>query len=203
MPAASAKSIVMRKVGPAPVWVWVVSALVVWFLYRRFFAGGTSASQGSPSSIGTGTYDAGAVPTGGGAAASGGGSAADNLSADLIAQLSGNLVGVNSNLTTALMNSTNAVEGLGSQALTQLGWQSQAIISAYTPQPPAVYVPSAPPPQNPAPVAAYSPAPDRRAAAVIASAFPSPGVNDVAAFRDVTGHVVSAKGTRVGGAPYQ
>lgn len=205
MPAAKAggvQGVFRRKLGPAPVWVWAVSALVLWFLYRRFFAGGTAASQSSPTSIGTGTYDAGTVATGGGAPASGGGSAADNLNADLIGQLTGSLVGVNSNLTTALMNSTNAVEGLGSQALAQSGYLQQAIIQSYVPQQ-QVYVPTVQQPQAAAQPVSYGGQPDTRRAAIISSQFPSAGVNDVAAFRDVTGHVVNAAGSRVGGMPYQ
>jgi hypothetical protein len=118
---------ISKRIGPLPAWAWAVSAIVVYFLYKRFAAGGTSAAATSPASVATSTQPF-QVSTGGSAPASGQGSAVDNVTASLLAAFGQNLVDVNSNLVTGLLGSQSTIEGLGTEALRQSGAAEQAIL---------------------------------------------------------------------------
>jgi hypothetical protein len=130
--ASKVESTLKRKIGPAPAWVWVVSAVVLYYLYRHFK--GSSAATGA-SSVTPVTSNAQGQPVSSGGGASGGGSPVDQASAD---QLS---AGINSDLTAALINSQNGILGLGAQALGYNGQLEQSIIDSYFP---SVYSASTP-----------------------------------------------------------
>ena len=130
MPSASSNPLT-KKAGPAPVWVWLVVALVGYYVYTHYISGSAATSSQSPAaSVGTGTNSGDTTS----APASGQGAAVDNVSADLLSQMTNGLVGVNTNLVSALENANNNIVGLGSEALQQNGQLEQAIIQSYVPQ---------------------------------------------------------------------
>jgi len=130
VPSASSNPLT-KKAGPAPVWVWLVVALVGYYVYTHYISGSAATSSQSPAaSVGTGTNSGDTTS----APASGQGAAVDNVSADLLSQMTNGLVGVNTNLVSALENANNNIVGLGSEALQQNGQLEQAIIQSYVPQ---------------------------------------------------------------------
>lgn len=137
--ARKATNVLTRKLGPAPVYVWIIAAAGLYLGYRYLAGGSTTASSGSsPASTG----DTSGIPQttsgGGGSAdtgASGGGgaTAADSLSADLLSTLIGNNGALAGQLADALTGASSVIAGLGSEALSNNGLLEQAIIASYTP----------------------------------------------------------------------
>lgn len=124
MPAAKKSgNPLSKKIGPAPVWLWIILTVVFWYIYKHFTTT-TSANAATmgPGGVNTGTSSAGLGSTS--APASGQGSSADNLNADLLGLLGSfgqNLVDVNTNLANALMSAQSAIAGMGQTALEQEG----------------------------------------------------------------------------------
>lgn len=143
-------NVLTRKLGPAPVYVWVIAAAGLYLGYR--YLRGTGTAGGATSSA---PSDSSGIPqtvngTGGtsdsGSAGGGGASAADSLSADLLSTLLGDSAALSGQLADALTGATSTIAGLGSEALTQNGLLEQAIISSYTPA--AGGIPSFPSPTS-------------------------------------------------------
>jgi len=61
-----------RKVGPLPLWGWIVVAIAAWYAYKRFYVGGAGAT--APGSEGYDTY----VPAAGADFGGGGAGGGDN-----------------------------------------------------------------------------------------------------------------------------
>jgi hypothetical protein len=69
---------VTRKVGPAPVWVWLIVAVVGYYVYKNHVPAAAAAASPNVQASGTTQGDAGL------------GNASGGLTADLIAALAGN-----------------------------------------------------------------------------------------------------------------
>jgi len=162
---AGAGNPLTRKLGPAPVYVWVAVAAVTFLLYRHF-ATGSGAGGGLLGGSGlTGTTSNPSGSTDTGASGGGGATAIDSLPADLIAQLFGTSAALNSQLVDALVNTNAQSAGLAQSA-------ESALFASYTPQSPQPTVVTAP--SAAAPVAA-APAPlATSSVASKAAASPSP-----------------------------
>jgi len=130
-PTSGPLGVLQAKKGPLPVWGWFVVGLLVYWLYKRFAAGSSSAAQSSPVSVGTGTSPV-PIDTGGGTASSGQGSPADNMTADLLSQQLGYNAQINSNLVTGLLGATSSVEGLGYGAFSLAAQSNQALVDLTT-----------------------------------------------------------------------
>lgn len=99
------------KVGPFPVWAWVLAALAGYLAYRRFAGGGSSTATLSPTAT---SADSNATPVGldsGSPPASGAGGPAGNVSDDLLSQLSGFQTSIDT--LTAAVQSSDAYATLG------------------------------------------------------------------------------------------
>ena len=104
-----------HKLGPAPVWGWLLAILGAYLIYH-YLKGGGGGSPTLPATTGSG---------GGGTASdsgtSGQGSAADNVNAALLAAFGQNAVDINSNLVNGLIEQSRSIENLGTEALRQEG----------------------------------------------------------------------------------
>jgi len=86
MPSSTSKlkATLTRKVGPAPVWAWVLAAVLAYMAYRAYQGSGAAAGTGAVS---TGSPSQQVPASGSSVGASGAGSSADNLPADLLQAL--------------------------------------------------------------------------------------------------------------------
>lgn len=116
-----------RKIGPAPAWVWGVTGIVAFVVYRRYANKATS----SPSAL-VGAPTTGSATTSGGGSAggtsgstgagSGMGTAVDNLNPDLLNAFGG----LASALSYSLVSAVSGIESLGTEALAQSGATQRA-----------------------------------------------------------------------------
>ena len=75
--AAKVPAAVTRKVGPAPVWLWVVAVVLLYMVYQRFGGAGSASAASAPAVQATGASQGDG----------GGGNGAGSLTADLLAAL--------------------------------------------------------------------------------------------------------------------
>lgn len=142
---ASGGNPLTRKLGPAPVYVWVAAAAAAYLGYR-YLTGGGSAGGGAgvgTSGLGVPSTSNGGGATDSGSSGGGGASPADAFSADMLANLLGDNATLEATLADALVGASSAIAGLGGEALSQLGQLQGSIIGSYTPRDPiVVQVPS-------------------------------------------------------------
>ncbi len=90
MAQSKVAQVLTRKVGPAPLWAWVIAAVVGYVIYRNY-SGGPSTPTDTTNALGAPRAGAtGGLPANGdtgSAGGSGGGGIADNMSADLLSAL--------------------------------------------------------------------------------------------------------------------
>lgn len=133
--------IVTRKAGPLPVYAWALLAIGGYLVLRKLGGGGSNPA--APAQPATQPLSSGAGATGG----DGGAAAAadayrsqqgviDDLTAGILGSQQASEV-INSNLVSGLMSTTNAITGLGAEALGLNGQLEQAIIGSYVPTAPA------------------------------------------------------------------